>query len=277
MRPIIGDIKSWLSEGRHIVTTTVDDVRADRGFEVRDFPHLVTKVAHLSFSNPSYELLFRGQTQDHKTSSGRSSLIPAIFRTDKRYFTRSTARRRFRQLSKAESNLCKVLQKKHVKGMTTLLRHRILQWSIIQHYEIVRTPLLDVTHSLRVACSFATNGNTNQDVFLYVIAVPYLNGCITTSADQGIQSLRLLSICPPTAHRPHFQEGYLVGEYPDMTLEAKDKYRKEEWDFGQRLIGKFVLHADKFWTREYQPLPHTALCPIDDPFQSIADAVKTSI
>lgn len=36
-----------------------------------------------------------------------------------------------------------------------LKRQRILHWSILQHYEVSATPLLDVTHSLPIAASFA--------------------------------------------------------------------------------------------------------------------------
>ena len=37
-----------------------------------------------------------------------------------------------------------------------LRRQRILRWSILQHYEICDTPLLDVTQSIRIAASFAS-------------------------------------------------------------------------------------------------------------------------
>ena len=62
--------------------------------------------------------------------------------------------------------------------------------------------------------------------FLFVIGVPNLSGAITASAEAGLQIIRLSSVCPPTALRPHIQEGYLLGEYPDMVnYDQKEQYR----------------------------------------------------
>jgi hypothetical protein len=80
-------------------------------------------------------------------------------------------------------------------------------WAILQHYEVCDTPLLDVTNSLRVAASFATNNPAAEGPVLYVLGVPSLSGSITASSEQGLQIIRLSSICPPEARRPYFQEG----------------------------------------------------------------------
>ena len=72
------------------------------------------------------------------------------------------------------------------------------------------TPLLDVTHSLRIAASFGS-AQANGEAFLYAIGLPNLSGMITASAEAGLQTVRLASVCPPTAVRPHIQEGYLLG------------------------------------------------------------------
>jgi hypothetical protein len=52
---------------------------------------------------------------------------------------------------------------------------------MLQHYEVCPTPLLDVTHSLRVAASFATEDATDNHAVLYVIAVPQISGAITAT------------------------------------------------------------------------------------------------
>jgi hypothetical protein len=271
---IVGDIKTWLGDSKHLAKSTVDDVRGDKGFRVQNFPDLVKKVAHLSFHNPGFEMLFRGQSEDHPGGGHKSALLPPIFRTSG-YFTKELAEDRFTQLEKAEHQLCLLAR---FKGRDRVCRHRLLQWAIIQHYEICSTPLLDVTHSLRVACSFSKRNKDNGDTFLYVLGVPYLSGCITTAGDQGIQVLRLLSVCPPVALRPHFQEAYLVGEYPELSFEAKDKYNKEEWDLGRRLICKFVLpETKKFWSNNYKAVPDEMLLPKEDPLNKLAQEVKEAI
>ena len=43
--------------------------------------------------------------------------------------------------------------------------------------------------------------------------------------------IRLASVCPPEAVRPHIQEGYLLGEYPEIAdYEQKALYPHYEID-----------------------------------------------
>jgi hypothetical protein len=147
-------------------------------------------------------------------------------------------------------------------GRQRIVRHRLLRWAILQHYEVCGTPLLDVTHSLRVAASFATNNGSDSEPVLYVLAVPSLSGSISASSEQGLQTIRLSSICPPDARRPYFQEGYLLGEYPDLaTFHEKQNYRPHEVDFGRRLLAKFRLPREGFWSKDYTAIPNEALYP----------------
>jgi len=274
LEAIAGKVKSWLKGGRHLAETNVDAVRRDSGFRVKNFPDLVTKVAHLSFHNPTFEMLFRGQAADYRNGRHKSTLLPPIFRAPG-YFTKTLAKERFEVLERAEKELC---ARAAFIGKARVCRYRVLQWAIIQHYEICPTPLLDVTHSLRVACSFSKKNHEEQESYLYVMGVPYLSGCITTAGDQGIQALRLLSVCPPTALRPHFQEAYLVGEYPEVSFAARDRYEKDEWDLGRRLICKFILPpSKKFWPSGDQPLDGDMLFPKNDPLGNLAIEVKKAI
>jgi hypothetical protein len=124
---------------------------------------------------------------------------------------------------------------------------RILRWSILQHYEICATPLLDVTQSLRVAASFASE-RTTAEAFIFVLGVPNLSGAVTANAETGIQIVRLTSVCPPNAKRPHVQEGYLLGEYPELSdYSQKRLYAHHEVDFGKRLVAKFRFDPKSFW------------------------------
>jgi hypothetical protein len=87
-----------------------------------------------------------------------------------------------------------------------------------------------------------------------------------------------LSICPPTALRPHYQEGYLIGEYPTISLEAKAEYRRMELDFSRRLIAKFRLPSpDKFWSKDFRPIPRAALYPASDALQPVAEKIRSSL
>lgn len=253
-------------------SVTVSDVRKDEGFFVKDYPDLAQRVAALSFYNPEFLLFFRGQGRDHKNKAGKSSIKPGVFRSENGTVLppkMPVIRSRYRALLRAEQQLAAVYEREKFIGRGRIQRYRILRWAILQHYEVCATPLLDVTHSLRIAASFATHSQSEEGV-VQVIALPNLAGSVTASSEEGIQIIRLNSICPPQALRPHFQEGYLIGEYPEMvSADQKQFYSAFEVDFGLRLLGKFRFDPKTFWRRspEFPLVDKDALYPNGaDPF-----------
>ena len=148
-----------------------------------------------------------------------------------------------------------------MEGFRELSRKRYIQWSILQHYEVCRTPLLDLTHSLRVACSFAQLFSENAEAYVYVLGMPYLTNRISINSEHDLVNIRLLSICPPDALRPYFQEGYLAG-----TTDINYVYEnKKELDFRNRLIAKFVIpRSQKFWGEGFDSIPWRVLFPRGD-------------
>ena len=158
-----------------------------------------------------------------------------------------------------------------------LKRYRILRWSILQHYEVCRTPLLDVTHSLRIAASFVPRNNSNEG-FLFVLGVPNLSGAITASAEAGLQIVRLASVCPSSAIRPHIQESYLLGEYPEIAeFRQKANYPHYEIDFGRRLVAKFRFEPTSFWEEskpDFSPATDGALLPEDDELLRLTETIR---
>lgn len=147
----------------------------------------------------------------------------------------------------------------------------------MQHYEVTETPLIDVTQSLKVACSFAVlsdqnkiekDGSKNKKehqsedkyAYLYVLALPYYTNRISVNSEEYLTNIRLISIAPPDALRPHYQEGFLVGED-----EFKETYsRKDELDLNNRLVAKFKFKNNlNFWD-EGLPLQQKELYPKDD-------------
>ncbi len=272
-------ITSLLESSASFHSVTNHEIRSDRGALIRDYPELVEKVAQLSFFNPEHVLLFRGQRRDWFNRRGNTSIKSTISRTQdggtKPPSSQELARR-YEILTEAEQILSNDFGQSHFLGRRRITRHRLLRWAILQHYEVCGTPLLDVTHSLRVAASFATNVDTDTEPVLYVLAVPSVSGSVTASSEQGIQTLRLSSICPPEARRPYFQEGYLLAEYPDLiTVDAKQDYRPYEIDFGRRLIAKFRLSRMGFWSKDYPPIPDAALYPDErDPLVEFTQRIK---
>lgn len=244
------------------------DIRSGGGCYVASYLDLAKRVAELQFKNPEFVLLFRGQSDDHKNRLGNTTLKPSLFRPEPADGSNppspSTLDRRFRVLKNAEEALVGKFSEEKWDGKKNIERYRILRWSILQHYEVCPTPLLDVTQSVRVAASFAADAAPAEEAFFYVLAVPNISGAVTASAESGLQIVRLSGICPPSAVRPHIQEGYLLGEYPDMPdFDQKRRYEHYEVDFGRRLIAKFRFNPRSFWKREFCKIDHKALYPND--------------
>ena len=273
------NITSILENDASFHSVTNHEIRSDQGALIRDYPELVEKVAQLSFFNPEHVLLFRGQKRDWLNRKGNSSIKPTIFRPKKggtKTPSLSDLALRYQVLTDAEQILSDDFWDSRFLGRKRIVRHRLLRWAILQHYEVCGTPLLDVTQSLRVAASFANNDGSGSDPVLYVLAVPSLSGSVTASSEQGIQTIRLSSICPPEARRPYFQEGYLLAEYPDLvTADEKQDYRPYEIDFGRRLLAKFRLSHSGFWSKDYTAIPIEALYPDErDPLVDFCRQIK---
>jgi hypothetical protein len=277
---IIGvqDLWSFQDNGNEAVVVDCIQVRQSQGHEVSDYLELAGKIAELQFRNRDYVLLYRGQLRDHRSHNGQSTLQPTIFRMPPGTHSLDRLPIRFDSLEAAECSLVDRFQRLGFIGLDELTRHRILRWSILQHYEVHPTPLLDVTQSLRIAASFASIGNETEEAFLYVLGVPNISGAISASAEAGLQIVRLSSVCPPSAIRPHVQEGYLVGEYPEIgSYDQKQLYGLPEIDFGKRLVAKFRFNPQKFWSKsgQFQMIGPRALYP--SPSQDRLNAVAKEI
>ena len=155
----------------------------------------------------------------------------------------------------------------------------------MQHYDVCPTPLVDITSSLRVACSFALNKNNNECGYIYVLGLPHITSTISVHNEDDLVNLKLLSICPPSATWPHFQEGYLICNFPtdlytDISfVENAASYGvfSEIHDAAVRLVAKFKINNDGFWSNDHKAIPDSALFPDNDEFKMICDEVKTKI
>lgn len=256
--------------------------RDEPGNEVVDYQDLASKVAALQFHNPNYVLMFRGQAGDYRLpENGNSTVRPSIFRRDEDYSRQDwndLVGERYEKLHLAENLLSKAWPTG--EGKRRLVRSAVVKWAILQHYEVCDTPLLDVTHSLRIAASFGSMRNDTEEAYLMVLAVPQISGAVSSCAYHEIQTLRLSSLCPPSARRPHLQEGYLIGEYPELrSFEEKMELALHETDFGQRLIGKFKFNPKTFWNTYIFPMiPEPALYPNEgDLLFDVCSCIKSDL
>jgi hypothetical protein len=269
---------SWLDGADKAEPTSNTRVRKDRGYLVANYLDLARKIAELQYRNRDYVLMFRGQAADHKNRQSNTSLRPSMFRPSALSSDSSDIQFRYDRLRLAEDLL---MQRYSHMGQDRIKRYQLIRWAILQHYEVCDTPLLDVTSSIRIAASFASLSNS-PEAFIYAIGLPNVSGAITASAEASVTILRLSSVCPPEAVRPHIQEGYLLGEYPEISSwNQKRQYENYETDFGLRLIAKFRFKPAHFWLadRDFPQITRSALYPAsgNDPLLPLMEEIKRSI
>ena len=240
------------------------DIWRAPAFPVSTYRALVEHVARLAYANRNQLLFFRGQNKDYQSKAEGSTLYPAIYRGDN--LLQAELEVRFKKLASSERALVNLFKSHKIEGSRDVSHKKYIQWSILQHYEVVATPLLDVTQSLRVACSFAQMASTDSQCFVYVLGLPFPTNRISVNSEEELVNIRLLSICPPAALRPYYQEGYMAGT-PDVTNEYDVK---TELDFRNRLIAKFgIPHTKSFWNDGFEITPRAALYPNNDKVEQL--------
>ena len=251
-------------------------IASHEGFPVNTFSELQEQMARLSCLNKSSVLYYRGQKRDYKAEgSQKSSFYPTIYRGR---LTSDEKERRWHQLDYASKKLVEYLPSANLKSSLKLIeRKNLLQWSILQHYEVVPTPLIDVTQSLRVACSFALMDNPvgegEDRAYVYAFALPYVNHRISIDSEEYLTTIRLLSVAPPEARRPYHQEGFLVGE----DFIQKDYVAKEELDLNNRLVAKFTIPKnDSFWNIESK-MEKSVLYPENDVVENVCNRIREEV
>jgi hypothetical protein len=148
----VGDIASLGSR-----SYSNKEVRESEPLEIGTYRDLVKDIAYISFYNPNFSLFFRGQSNEYADKYGATSLYPTIYRNENgmKILRKRIKERRFEKLAFCKDKLVKQFS---YKGKLKLEYYDQLSWAILQHYRVCCTPLLDVTQSLRAACSFALNG-----------------------------------------------------------------------------------------------------------------------
>ncbi len=247
------------------------------GHAVNSYVELLTKVASLSYHNPRFQLLFRGQTTDYKmgASVNTSNLYPSILRqfVPRKNERRNALDREFELLTNAEQLLVEHIRRRD------LIENQIVRWAILQHYEVCKTPLLDVTASLQSALTFAIGGH--DEGWLYVLAFPQLTGGVSVSIESKTQVINLCQICPPEALRPHFQQGLLVSDYPE--IRSREQSHGQQGmrgnNFSARLLTKFKLQNCQAWSSEgFIPTPDELLFPnAIDPWYELTQMVREKL
>lgn len=249
-----------------------ENVRRADALRVSSYRELVEEVARLAYLNKDHVLFYRGQVRDFRNRGGASTVYPSIYRGER--VTKDQIDLNFSLLDRSAQRLCKLLEEHEITGFSEVQRKDRIQWSILQHYEVCSTPLLDLTQSLLVATSFAYHSAGNGEPYVMVFGLPYVTHRISRDSEQDIINIRLLGTCPPEALRPHFQEGYLAGT-DDVLREFP---RKGDLDFGRRLLAKFRLGlGENFWKGGFSPLREEVLYPEEDAFTGLCEQLREEV
>ena len=173
--------------------------------KVNTYPDLVKDVARLLHHNRQLTLFFRGQAKDHKDKDGKTTILPSIFRK-KTGEKQLLLKQRFDGLKRNVASLRKAFVNSPVKltGAHLLNKYEEVGWALLQHYQVCPTPVIDITHSLHVACSFAFEDNESKTGVVYVLGLPWPNDAISYHTYEELVNIRLVNICPPEAQRPFF-------------------------------------------------------------------------
>jgi hypothetical protein len=131
----------------------VSQVRLSKPKIIRTYRELVYQVAQIAYHNRQHNLFFRGQEKEFFDYKKRSTIFPSIYRMGEGDQKVDNSHSRFEKLEKKAFYLR--FNRSSIEGDSTLTQYDPILWAILQHYEMGPTPLVDLTNSLRVACSFA--------------------------------------------------------------------------------------------------------------------------
>lgn len=239
MYDIDGKFYTHLHIDHKIDHITPRKVSESDGLFVDSFYELRKKLALISFNNPRFELLFRGQTMDKQTKAtsqhaSRSSIYPSIFRPEKgkRNLDSTERARRFRRLHETTTEIQKDYE---FTGSSRVKYFPEVAWALMQHYDVSTTPLIDLTSSITTAVTFACLNNRNEFGYLYVFGLPKTKDSISYHVDENMVSVKLSATCPPDGLRAHFQDAFFVGAFPHSEKRTSNK------NLAKRMIAKFKL------------------------------------
>jgi len=255
--------------------TLLEDILKFSPKIVETYDDLVKDVAQIMYYNRNLTLFFRGQSKDYKDDE-RTTIKSSIYRKkpdEKRIMLKD----RFNVLKSKSDELKRLFKESEVKyaGRDLINKYPEIAWSLLQHYEVCDTPLLDITHSLHVACSFAFDRNEEGKTgIIYVLGMPWQNDPLGYNSYEELLNIKLLSVSPPQANRPYFQEGYLAGPFPNYQLD--NSVRATQFDFARRLIAKFEIPiSDDFWGVGFNRIPSEKLYQPNDPIKELCDKLKS--
>ena len=283
------------SSREHVIVEPDDLIWCTPTASVKSYWELVELVAHLASLNTRYRLYFRGHDRVPRKASGLgNALTPTIWRDGPK---KPPFLERVERLVDATNLLTDRYLDIGASPSRFIARNMernpLTQWALLQHYCVCDTPLLDMTNSLRVACSFALD--RRKVGYLVILGMPHASEIVSTNNRQGIVMIDLLGVAPYTAMRPLLQQGYLActtewwnfwakATAMDWSARGPVDYRRlgevaalkeSPMEFSERIVAIHKLEDHgRFWRSGTSgPIAHERLYPREDPFLKFLDGV----
>jgi FRG domain-containing protein len=251
-----------------LIQADPDDIRRSSGVQVNLFRQLLVNLAELGVANPDHAILLRGQRNDHRDANGLSLVNPTIFRPQSRNLSELES-----QLTDAQQMLrAEVGSREQIPDAEkSALTSPLIAQAILQHYEVVPTPWLDLTDSAHMAAHFGLGG------LIYAFAIPRDRMLFSRRAASGLVCRSLSSLCPSCAWRPHFQRAFVLANIRPSIDENNPPIAAFAPDLSQYLLCKFQISWSQFQAElqlHFGAPQSQAVSPPADPMRNICQTIR---
>jgi hypothetical protein len=244
---------------------------------VRSFRELIKLTAFLNVMNKSDHLLYRGQGGDWpllSTLLREEWVVPGTGQPVPLGAHRASYFQELGQVCQRVAPLLAGRLPRHRPFETfgSKPERRMAPWAVIQHYELWPTPVLDFSGSLRIAASFALGGagTPRSSGYLFVCAFRHVKSDPMTlhTVGRADVALRLSAVCPPSAERPHLQDGFLVGNPRFSTPDLEAPQTPGVLVARIHLVDESSSEqgGDSFWDDDFPRHTEESLLPTGDQF-----------
>ena len=170
---------------------------------------------------------FRGQPTRHLSREGKDLILPSICRTNEGDICQNELNKRIKKLDTRVKQMSDSYIDSDVWSDSTsilkLLSDKFVGYGLCQHYELCKTPHLDVSEDFEVAYTFSKFPDLNKGV-IYIISVPACPHLINILFYEQLYAINLQKIVIPQSTRPKVQKAWSLSFYPDISTLTHELY-----------------------------------------------------
>jgi hypothetical protein len=170
---------------------------------------------------------FRGQPDRYMSPEGKDWILPSICRASDGFICQRELNERIKDLDVRLTQMSDSYIESDVwsddVSINKLLSDKFVGYGLCQHYELCKTPHLDVSEDFEVAYSFAKFQDVNKG-FIYLISVPVCPHLINIFFYENLYAINLQKIVIPQSTRPNVQKAWSLSFYPKISSLTYDLY-----------------------------------------------------